>query len=703
MSRTVLRYFALLNLALTVALPVTTTAQTTVPDDPAARAGLGLVPWPSHLERQSGRLAVDGGFYAVLTGYTEPRLERAVDRLERRIAARTGVIPLPGRQAAGTAGATLLIRCEGPGEKVQSWTEDESYRLTVGPERAELETATPVGVLRGLETLLQLVRSDGEGFGIPAVVVEDVPRFPWRGLLIDACRHWIPPEVIKRNLDGMAAVKLNVLHWHLSEDQGFRVESRRYPKLHELGSDGNYYTQDEIREIVAYARDRGIRVVPEFDMPGHTTSWFVGYPELASGPGPYEIGRRWGVMKPHMDPTARSTYRFLRRFIDEMVDLFPDPYWHIGGDEVPGDEWAENPRIQTFMIDEELADKHDLQAWFNRELADLLADEDRSIVGWDEILHPDLPEGIVIQSWRGMEGLVQAAREGRHTILSNGWYLDHIQSAARHYRVDPLSGPAAELGPEEQTFILGGEACMWSEFVTAETIDSRIWPRTGAIAERLWSPATVTDEDDLYRRLDVLSRYLEGFGLTHLSARTALLDRLADGLPLPPLEALSDVLEPVKGYQRPATGRYTSLIPLNRLVDATRPESLTARRFGRAVDRVVADPAGAVEERQYVAEQLALWRSLPGALYPHLQERALLAEAEPLVGDLAGLAEVGEAALKALTTGTRLDPAEAEAARAKVQAAGRPKAELLIMVAPAVGRLLEGTGAGAVVDIPPAR
>jgi hexosaminidase len=660
-------------------------------DDPAARAGLDLLPWPSRVELRTGRMPIDGGFYAVLIEYTEPRLEQAVKRLEERIAVRTGTILLPDRNRADRVRARLVVRCTGPGELVQNWRENESYRLTVEAERAILRASTPLGVLRGLETFLQLVRPDGEGFGVPAIDIVDIPRFPWRGLLIDACRHWMPPETIKRNLDGMAAVKLNVLHWHLSEDQGFRVESRLYPKLHELGSDGNYYTQEQIREIVDYARDRGIRVIPEFDMPGHTTAWFVGYPELASGPGPYEIGRTWGVMKPHMDAASKTTYTFLRRFIAEMVDLFPDAYWHIGGDEVPGDQWAENPRIQTFMVDQDLADKHALQAYFNQKLAKILARENRSIVGWDEILHPDLPPGIVIQSWRGMEGLVQAAREGRHAILSNGWYLDHIQPAARHYRVDPLSGPAAALNPQEQAFILGGEACMWSEFVSAETIDSRIWPRTGAIAERLWSAASVTDEEDLYRRLDTLSRDLEEVGLTHLTARRFMLRRLAGDLPVEPLEALSDVLEPVKGYQRPATGSYTSLTPLNRLVDATRPESLTARAFSQTVDRFLADPDGAVADRLFVGVCLAEWQELPSALYPHLQERALLAEAEPLVRALAGLAAVGQEALVALETGIPPEGEDLAALQEVVETARRPQAELLIMVAPAVGRLLNAS------------
>jgi hypothetical protein len=210
------------------------------------------------------------------------------------------------------------------------------------------QAATVAGALHGLETFAQLVGPGAEGFRVPAIHIEDRPRFPWRGLMLDVSRHWMPVEVVERNLDAMAAVKLNVFHWHLSDDQGFRVESRRFPRLQQLGSDGDFYTQAEIRHVVAYARDRGIRVVPEFDMPGHTNSWLVGYPELASAPGPYSIGRTWGVYDGAMDPTREETYEFLDAFLGEMTQLFPDPYFHIGGDEVNGRQWSQSSSIQAF-------------------------------------------------------------------------------------------------------------------------------------------------------------------------------------------------------------------------------------------------------------------------------------------------------------------------------------------------------------------
>ncbi len=250
-----------------------------------------LMPAPAEISLGGeGELVIDATFRVEFTGHEEPRLERAAGRLLRRIAAQTGFIFLPDSEIEG-AGTVLYIQVAGAGEEVQSLTEDESYRLEINAEGAFIYASASVGALRGIETFLQLIEPGARGFAVPMVAIDDYPRFPWRGLLIDSCRHWMPPEVIVRTLEAMATVKMNVLHWHLSEDQGFRVESRLFPRLHRMGSDGNYYSQETIRDIVSFARDLGIRVVPEFDMPGHTTSWLVGYPELASAPGPYRIGR----------------------------------------------------------------------------------------------------------------------------------------------------------------------------------------------------------------------------------------------------------------------------------------------------------------------------------------------------------------------------------------------------------------------------
>ena len=235
-------------------------------------------------------------------------------------------------------------------------------------------------------------------------------------------------------------------------------------------------------------------------MPGHTSAWFVGYPDLASAPGPFHIEREFGVFDPVMDPTRESTYKFLDTFIGEMAAIFPDHFMHIGGDENNGVEWKANPRIQAFMREHNLQDTAALQNYFNQRLLKILEKHGKHMIGWDEILTPDLPKDIVVQSWRGFDSLATGARNGYSSILSAGYYLNLMSTAAAHYMVDPLP-QANGLSPEQQARILGGEACMWTEQTTPQDIDSRIWPRTAAIAERLWSPREVDNVDDMYRRL----------------------------------------------------------------------------------------------------------------------------------------------------------------------------------------------------------
>ena len=264
--------------------------------------------------------------------------------------------------------------------------------------------------------------------------------------MIDVGRHFMPIPVIERNLDAMEAVKLNVFHWHLSDDQGFRVESEKFPLLQQKGSDGFFYTRAQVRQVIEYARDRGIRVVPEFDMPCHTTAWFAGYPQLASGKGPYQIARNWGVLDAAMDPTQQSTYQFLNPFIGEMAALFPDSYFHIGGDECDGKEWDANPRIQAFMHAHGLRDNAALQAYFTGRVQKLVAAHHKIMEGWDEVLQPTTPKDVLIQSWRGQTALAIAAKQGNRGILSTGYYIDLNQPASEHYLVDPLGGDAVCAG-----------------------------------------------------------------------------------------------------------------------------------------------------------------------------------------------------------------------------------------------------------------
>jgi hexosaminidase len=652
---------------------------------------LNLMPVPASVRMGTGQLVVDSSFSVGIGSAPDPQLRRAVDRFLNSLRRETGMLPLD--MSVGDASkATFVVTAARSSKEVLELGEDESYTLEVTTSGAKLSAATTLGAMHGMQTFLQLVVNTPTGFAAPEVNIQDKPRFPWRGLMIDCGRHFIPLEVLKRNLDGMEFVKMNVFHWHLSENQGFRVESKKFPKLQELGSDGLYYTQEEIRDLIAYARDRGIRVIPEFDMPGHTTAWFVGYPDLASAPGPYTIERKWGVFDPAMDPTRESTYKFLDEFIGEMTKLFPDQFFHIGGDEVNGKQWDGSPKIQEFMHAHAIKDNAGLQAYFTARVQKLVSKHGKTMLGWDEILQPGFPKDIVIQSWRGQDSLAQAAKLGYRGLLSSGYYIDLIQSAAQHYAVDPTSGAAANLSPEESARILGGEDTMWSEYVSPENIDSRVWPRTAPIAERLWSPQNVSDVNSMYQRLDEISRRLDWLGLTHNSSYFPMLRRIAGTDDLSALRVLADVVEPVKGYSREETSPVepTSLMPLNRLVDATRPESSTARHFNDLVNSLLAGKTDAGTKAQ-IRKWLVLWKDNEARLQPIIGQSFLLKEVAPLSQSLSALAASGLEAMDYLDRGERPSDDWKAQQLELVKRAEEQKAQLLIMIAPSIQRLIDPT------------
>jgi hexosaminidase len=602
------------------------------------------MPLPSHVEADSGRLAITNDFVSAICGAKDARLEHALTRALSRLGAETA-LTMPRRAAAGCANATLQVTAKRPGALMPRLGEDESYELTITSQGAKLAAETTTGAMRGLETFLQLVDLNPSGFGVRALTIRDNPRFPWRGLMLDVSRHWMPIEVVKRNLDAMAAVKLNVFHWHLADDQGFRAESRLFPKLTGEGSDGNFYTQAQLREIIEYAAARGIRVIPEFDIPGHTTSWLVGYPELASAPGPYTIERSWGIFKPTLDPTRESTYRFLDRFIGEMAAIFPDEYFHIGGDEVDDTQWKNNAAIQRFMQAHHLTTSAELHAHFNRRLQAIVARHGKKMIGWDEVLHPDLPTSVVIQSWRGQQSLAEAARKGYRGLLSFGYYLDHMRTSAFHYANDPLSGDAGGLNADETARILGGEACMWTEYVSTETVDSRIWPRLAVIAERLWSPREVTDVDSMYARMDRVSRKLDWTGIDHRRNQERMLSRIAGDEPAQSIQTIANAVEALGIGTRHSARKYTSLVPLNRLGDAARPESEQVRRLSADAQAVVdgSDHDGSAAARLRAA--FSDWRNAgPGS--------AAIAAKNPLAEEAAGVgrivSQLGDLGLQAL-------------------------------------------------------
>src|SRR2546421_2652949 len=652
----------------------------------ATPAQMNLMPVPASVQIQTGRLSITSSFNVAVRNYTDDRLRAGIDRMLRRLAGRT-VLTLPADLATDEGAAILVVQCERAGEIIPSLNENESYSLEVNDKQARLVAPTVVGALRGLETFLQLLQGDRDGYYLPAIKIQDQPRFPWRGLLIDVGRHYEPLDVLKRNLDAMAAVKLNVFHWHLTEDQGFRVESKKLPKLHALGSDGLFYTQDQVREIIAFARDRGIRVMPEFDIPGHSTSWLVGYPEIGSAPGPYKIERGAGIFEPALDPTREQTYKFLDTFLGEMAGLFPDAYMHIGGDENEGKQWDRNPQIQAFMKEKGIKDNRALQAYFNQRVLKILQKHHKKMIGWEEILHPDLPKDAVIHSWRGPASLAEAAKKGYNGILSAGYYIDLIFPASQHYQADPIP-QGTTLSAEETKHVLGGEATMWGEWVGPETIDSRIWPRTAAIAERLWSPRNVTDVEDMYRRLSVISRQLEELGLTHERNYGMLLRRLAASENTAPLRTLASIVEPVKQYRRYQMRPQTMLSPLTGLVDAARPDSETARHFNSNVDAFLSDAPRFALNRLELEHTLAEWQTASRTLGPMIDQSPALQEARPLANDLSAIAETGLEAMSYLSSGDAPTAEWRQAQLARLDEAAKPKAALEFVVLTSVRKMV---------------
>jgi hexosaminidase len=614
---------------------------------------LNLMPVPAQIELGEAKFEIGPDFSVTIEGNgATPRLRKGVQRMLRRLSDRSTLFfdPSTFLELEGRSMVSMVVTANREGRLALGG--DESYRLTVTLDGIALQAATDLGALHGLETFLQLLAIDEQGVTVPEVTIFDEPRFPWRGLMIDSSRHFMPVSVIKRNLDGMAAVKLNVLHWHLVDDQGFRVECLAWPRLHELASDGNYYSRAQIRDVIDYAAERGIRVVPEFDLPGHATAWLTAYPELGSAPGPYEVERGWGIFDPTINPIIEKTYEFLDLFFAEMSELFDDEFMHIGGDENNGKHWLSNPEIVAYMEEHSYHDVLDLQRYFNERVLEIFTRYGKRMVGWDEIFQEGLPKNIVIQSWRGRESLFESARLGYSGILSNGYYIDLIQPTDFHYLNDPLPAESS-LTPEEAARILGGEATMWAEYVSPETVDSRIWPRTAAIAERFWSPGSVRDLADMYRRLDRISLILEELGLEHEKNRPMMLRRLCQCRDIDALEVLLGAIEPVKVYNRGRLRAHTQFSPLTRMVDAAWPDAKPAREFRWAVTRLIESDLLDEDDLETVHSALVRWRDNQAAFEEISRNGPGLAEMEPISRALAEVSSVGLEALDRVSAGKK--------------------------------------------------
>ncbi len=546
-----------------------------------------LMPWPQQISENNAPFKIDRKLTISIAGEDlKKRVANASVQFLRRLANRTGIFintgfPVKGKKASIEISFDTISNL--------SIESDEAYSLDINKNNVFIKAKTDVGALRALETLLQLVNFNQNGYYFEGVAIKDSPRFVWRGLMIDAARHFQPIAVLKRNLNAMASVKLNVFHWHLTDDQGFRVESKVYPKLQEEASDGLFYTQEQIKDLVKYASNLGIRVIPEFDVPGHSSAILTAYPELSSKEDyNYSIERFSGIFNPTLNPCKEETYTFLENLFTEIAPLFPDEYFHIGGDENEGKHWDENTEIQEFKKKNNLKNNHELQTYFNIKLEKILKKLGKKLMGWDEILTPSLPTSAVIHSWRGKrEGLqqstlIEAAKRGYQGVLSAGYYIDRMLSIEHHYSVDPIG--EAILTKEERKRILGAETTMWSELVTPHTIDSRIWPRTAAIAERFWSAKEVNDVNNMRKRLDVINFQLEELGITHIKNRAVILRNISNHQENNALKTLSNLCEPIKIYSRNEAGtEYKTFSPFTLFADACVADAKDAVIFNKLV------------------------------------------------------------------------------------------------------------------------
>ena len=540
-----------------------------------------LMPWPKEINEKPTKFIIDSSLSISINPENKGRVNHVAVSFLRRLTTRTGVFLNEGFPVNRKKGSINIAFNTVAELNIKT---DESYTLNVENNTVNIKANTDVGAIRALETLLQLTQFDTNNYFFPGVTINDAPRFVWRGLMIDVARHFQPIDVLKRNLDAMASVKMNVFHWHLTDDQGFRVEVKSRPELYEKASDGLYYTQEQIKDVVAYASGLGIRVVPEFDVPGHGTSWLVAYPEIGSKENTtYKIERNSGIFDPTLDPTNPKTYEVLEDVFTEMVALFPDVYFHIGGDENEGKHWDGNKKIEAFKKQHGFKTNHELQNYFNIKVLEILKKHGKVMMGWEEILQPGLPKDVVIHSWKGEESLTNAITKGYMTVLSKGYYIDLMLSVKGHYSTDPFP-KNKNLTKTQLKNILGGEATMWSELVTPVTIDSRIWPRTAAIAERFWSPKKINDIDNMKRRLKDVSFKLEELGITHIRNKAAILRGLTNNQEISSLEDLSNICEPLKNYHRNEGGtEYKTYSPFTLFADACVSDAQDADVFNKAV------------------------------------------------------------------------------------------------------------------------
>lgn len=411
---------------------------------------------------------------------------------------------------------------------------DEGYKLSVTTKKIEITSYTAKGIFYGIQSFLQLLPGDyvissewSKGaVNIPCVEITDIPHFKWRGMLLDCCRHFMDKDFVKRYIDLLSYYKMNTFHWHLTEDQGWRIEIKKYPKLTEIGAwriqpdgsrYGGYYTQNDIKEIVAYAAERYVNIVPEIEMPGHSVAAIASYPYLSCTGNQIPVETQWGVFKDIYCAGNDSTFIFLKDVLSEVINLFPYEYIHIGGDEAPKYRWERCDKCRKRIIDKKLKDEHELQSWFIDQINQFLKEKGRKLVGWDEILEGGLSKGATVQSWRGTEGAVEAARKGNYAVVSptSHAYFDYdisVINLEKVYSFDPIP---SELNEKERMFILGGECNMWTEYAPQDKVDFKVFPRLLSMSEVLWTYTDKSDFDEFRNRVQLQYPVLNSKGVKY--------------------------------------------------------------------------------------------------------------------------------------------------------------------------------------------
>lgn len=531
-----------------------------------------LIPQPDQVRAGRGSFALNRNV----------RIVAPADRRAQEIAAflRDGIRKDSGitlRIGAATDQPRIELRAD---PSVQG---EEAYRLTVAPRRVEIVAADDRGLFWGVQTLRQLLPSGHRAeLSIPAVRIDDAPRYAWRGVMLDAARHFIPVPLVKQQIDLFSRYKLNVLHWHLTDDQGWRIEIRKYPKLTSVGAwrteadgsrSGGFYTQQDIRDIVEYARRRNVMVVPEIEMPGHASAAVAAYPSLSCPKQPMAVPATWGVFTDIYCAGDEATFAFLHEVLNEVAALFPAPYIHIGGDEVPKQQWAQSASSRQRMHDEHLADVEGLQSWFVQRIQRDLAARGKTLVGWDEILEGGADRNAVVEMWRGDAEAAKALANGNRLVVAGPFYLDtSIDELTLQdiYRINPFATPAYA---GHQAQVLGAEAPLWSEYVTPRNLEAMLYPRVLALAERLWNP-DAHDYADFQRRVRAQYPWLDAQHIAYGPEDRDLVDYRLD-------------YNPTQHRWRVRAARGFDDIELHYTTDGSEPNAQSPT-FGDVLDRYAA-------------------------------------------------------------------------------------------------------------------